>query len=112
MAVSLLIAIVMIFAFIGLWHVVLVPMFGITLVLSAAAWSLGVYMIIGLVLVTLLFFVLPLMGIFIVAGLVTVGVIMSIVLFPILFPLLVPVLIICLFMGHCRRRRYKEIYFD
>lgn len=109
---SLLITIVVIFALIGMWHVILIPLLGAGLVVTAAAWALGIWVVVGLVMMALLFFILPVIGVIILAVFATVGVILSVVLFPILFPLIIPVWIICLFLAHCRRQRYKEINFD
>ena len=109
---SLLIAIGVTLALIVAWHVLIIPLLGASLAITSAAWALGVWIIVALVILMLLFFILPLIGVFVLAILASVGVIMSIVLFPILFPILIPVWMVCLFLAHCRRKRYKEIHFD
>jgi hypothetical protein len=86
------------------WHLIL-PILGVAVVLSAAAWGVIVLTIAGFSLAALLFFLLPWVLILVLCVIGFIWLIIALALFPFLFPLLIPIFIILLFIAYLRRRR-------
>lgn len=103
----LIVAIVILLVLVVGWHLIL-PLFGIVVGITAAAWAIAVATIVGLSVVGMLFFALPFFGIMILSVLAFLWVVVAIAFAPILFPLLIPLLIILLFIAFIRRRKNKS----
>lgn len=104
----LLLAIILILLCVVGFHLLL-PLLGIAIIMSGAAWGIIVATVTIFTIVALLFFILP--GILIaLLSLFALGwVILAIVLFPFLFPLVLPVFIILLFIAYISRRNRQPI---
>lgn len=85
-------------------HIIL-PLFGITIAITAGVWSVAIATVVLLCVATLLFFVFTGIGIFVLGIFAFVWTIGAIVLFPLLFPILVPVLLLMLMIGLIARKR-------
>lgn len=95
---SWLIAIVLILLLVFGWHLVL-PVLGLTMVVTAVTWGVVVATITMLSIVIILFFVFSSVGILVLGIFGFLWVIVAIILFPVIFPIVIPLLIIFLFIG-------------
>ena len=100
---ALLITIVVLLLFIISWHLIL-PLLGISIVLTAAAGSLLIWFVPVLVIAALLFLVLPLLGSILIGILMSVVAIVVIVLFPLLLPIILPVWLLCALVVYLFKR--------
>jgi len=100
----LIVAIILILISVIGFHLLL-PLLGIAIIMSGAAWGIIVATITLFAIATLLFFILP--GILIILlSLFALGwVVLAIILFPFLFPLVVPVFIILLCIAYISKRK-------
>jgi hypothetical protein len=87
--ITLLVMLVLVIA----WHIVL-PLLGISIVISAGVWGVAVTSIVLLCVCTLLFFLFTGIGVFVVGFFALVWTAIAIILFPLLFPVLVPILLL------------------
>lgn len=101
---ALLIAIALILIAVLGFHL-LMPILGITLAVSMAAWGAIIATIVFFCIAALLFFIVPAVLIIALSLLALFWVVVAVILFPILFPVIVPVFIILLFIGYARRKR-------
>lgn len=100
----LLIAIALIFLCVLGFHLLL-PILGIAIAISAAAWGMIVASIVIFSIAALLLFAIPGFLVFLVL-LVTLGwLVLAIVLFPIIFPIIIPIFIILAFIGYLRKKK-------
>jgi hypothetical protein len=85
-------------------HIIL-PLFGITIAITAGVWSVAIATIVLLCVATLLFFVFTGIGIVILGIFAFAWTIGAIILFPLLFPIVIPVLVLMLMIGLIARKR-------
>jgi hypothetical protein len=78
------------------WHFLLIPLLGITIIASAAGWTVGIWAIVIFALCCIFALLLPIIGAIILGVLVALGAIVCIILFPFLFPLIIPIVLICI----------------
>lgn len=83
---------------------VLVPLLGITLVMTGAAWGFMISTVVLFSIAGMVFFVVPGLLIFLISLFALVWLILVIVLFPLLFPIILPVFIVVLFIALIRRK--------
>ena len=83
----------------------LMPVLGIALVISFAAWSAIIATIMFFCIAALLFFIVPSVLIVLISLVALFWVVVAIIFFPILFPIVIPIFIILLFIGYARRRK-------
>lgn len=100
----LLVAIALILLCVVGFHLLL-PLLGIAIVMSGAAWGIIVATITLFAIAALLFFILPAILITLLSLFAFGWVILAIVLFPFLFPLVIPVFIILLVVAYFSSRR-------
>lgn len=100
----LLIAIILILLSVIGFHLLL-PLLGIAIIMSGAAWGVIVATIALFAIAALLFFIIPGILVLLLSLFAFGWVIIAIVLFPFLFPLILPVFIILLFVAYMTRKK-------
>jgi len=101
------IALMIMLALLAIWHWLL-PALGVVLVLSASVWSVLVAAVILCSVSILLFFILTGIGLLLLAGFATIGLVFAVIFEPVLFPILIPLLIMALFIAYVRRQKNKD----
>lgn len=101
---AILITLIVMLVLVVAGHIIL-PLFGITIAITAGVWSVAVGTVVLLCISTLLFFIFSGIGIFILGIFAFAWTIGAIVLFPLLFPILIPVLLLMLMIGLIARKR-------
>ena len=94
----------LILGLVAIWHLA-VPFMGVSLAVTSGVWGLVTGTVMMLCVAALLFFMLPLIGVFIVSAFLFLWVCVAVVIFPIIFPVVVPVFLLCLFVGYRFKRR-------
>ncbi len=87
----------------------LLPILGIAVIMSGAAWGIVIATITLFAIACLLFFFIPGILIILLSFFAFGWVILAIALFPFLFPLVLPVFIILLFIAYMSRRRIPPV---
>lgn len=87
----------------------LLPILGIAVIMSGAAWGIVIATITLFAIACLLFFFIPGILIILLSFFAFGWVILSIALFPFVFPLVLPVFIILLFIAYMSRRRIPPV---
>lgn len=94
----------LILGMVAIWHLT-VPFTGVPLAVTSGVWGLVSGTVMMLCVAALLFFMLPLIGVFIISAFLFVWVCLVVAIFPIIFPVVVPVFLLCLFVGYRFKRR-------
>lgn len=101
------IILITLFVMLGLliaWHV-LMPILGITLVISAGAWGVATASIMVMCIAILLFFLFTGAGVLLLGLFALIWTIIAIALFPLLFPILAPIFILMIALGYLIKKK-------
>lgn len=90
------------------WYLAL-PLLGVAVVISAAAWGIVVATTVIFCIAAILFFLIPGIIVVLICLFAFIWLIVAIALFPFLFPFLVPLFIIMLVVALVRRKRQDSI---
>ena len=86
------------------WHIIL-PLLGVSIAISAAAFGIAVGTVVLICIATMLFFIFTGLGIFIAGGVIFTWSVLAIILFPLLLPILLPVLLLMLVVAFITRNK-------
>jgi hypothetical protein len=103
----LVLALILMFAAVIGWHLV-VALLGGAFVIGTAAWGVVVGTVFALCVAIMLLFILTGIGLLLLGIFAAIWTVVAIVLFPVLFPILAPLFIIILFIIYMRRNQTKK----